>query len=293
VTIGEVRSIGEVEEWQATEGAVWSGSDREVLPSSILVTLQRYGGLMLGARDPSGKMIGILLGFPGLKAGKIVHCSHLLGIVPDWRSHDIGYRMKRSQREFVLRQGLNHVVWTFDPLETRNARLNVGRLGAICHDYHPNLYGTMTDSLNQGMESDRLTASWYIRHPAVADRLEGRRPSPEPQRLLAAGVPSLTRTTTVGRTDSEEEYFRLSGINLAVDAETVLVEVPFNFQSIKRADNSAAREWRLGIREVMTDLFSRGYAVIDLVRDASPGRLPRCYYLIGKLDPFLDGAEPL
>jgi predicted GNAT superfamily acetyltransferase len=290
VTISEVRSLAEVGEWQAAEAAVWSGSDLEVLPSSILVTLQRYGGLLLAARDQSGNVVGVLLGFPGFKAGKVVHCSHMLGILSEWRSLDIGFRMKCRQREYVLEQGLDLIVWTFDPLETRNARLNTGRLGAICHDYHPNLYGAMNDDLNQGMETDRLTASWYIRHSAVADRLAGRRPPADPGALLASGVPLLTVTTPVEPTGGSEPYFRLMRYDTGLDAETMLVEVPVNFQAIKSVDNASAKEWRLGVRSMMTDLFARGYAAIDLLKDESPGQLTRCYYLIGKLEPYLRGA---
>jgi predicted GNAT superfamily acetyltransferase len=293
VTISEIRSLKEVEEWQAAEAAVWSGSELEVLPSSILVTLQRYGGLLLGARDTSGKMIGVLLGFPGLKEGKVVHCSHMLGILSQWRSHDIGFRMKCRQREYVLQQGLDLIVWTFDPLETRNARLNTGRLGAICYQYLPNLYGAMNDDLNQGMETDRLTASWYIRHPAVAARLEGRRAPAHPGELLASGAQLLNATTLIEPPGGVEPYLRLAGYDLDEDAETMLVEVPVNFQVIKGADNAAAWEWRLGVRAIMTDLFSRGYAIFDLLKDEKAGQLVRCYYLIGKLEPYLHGAGPV
>jgi predicted GNAT superfamily acetyltransferase len=238
-------------------------------------------------------MIGILLGFPGLKAGTVVHCSHMLGILSQWRSHDIGFRMKCRQREYVLQQGLDLIVWTFDPLETRNARLNIGRLGAICHNYQPNLYGAMNDDLNQGMETDRLTASWYIRHPAVADRLAGRRASPHPGELLASGVPLLTVTTRIEPHDGVEPYLRLDSYDLDEDAETMLVEVPMNFQLIKGVDSAVAWEWRLGVRAIMTDLFARGYAVLDLLKGESAGQPARCYYLIGMLEPYLHGAGPV
>jgi predicted GNAT superfamily acetyltransferase len=70
----------------------------------------------------------------------------------------------------------------------------------------------------------------------------------------------------------------------------MLIEVPVNFQVIKSVDNPGAREWRFGVRNIMTDLFARGYAVFDLLKDETPGQLTRCYYLIGKLEPYLRGA---
>src|SRR5579871_4456550 len=189
ITIAEVQSPAEVAEWQEVEAAVWPGSLMELVPSHVLLTHRRYGGLLLGAREPGGRMIAILLGFPGLKDGKVIHCSHLLGVRPEWQSHDLGFRMKCRQRELVLAQGLDLVVWTFDPLETRNARLNIGRLGGVCHEYHPNLYGVMSDGLNAGLETDRLTITWYIRRPDVAARLAGAIVSRDPAALRASGTP--------------------------------------------------------------------------------------------------------
>src|SRR5579871_3053218 len=249
ITIAEVQSPAEVAEWQEVEAAVWPGSLMELVPSHVLLTHQRYGGLLLGAREPGGRMVGILLGFPGLKGGKLVHCSHLLGVLPECRSRDVGYQMKLSQREFVLRQGLDLVVWTFDPLETRNARLNIGRLGGVCREYHRNLYGVMNDGLNQGLESDRFTVYWHIRARGVIDRLEGRTRSPEPEALRAAGAPLLTETT-LERAAGSEPYARLIDVRLGQDAPAMLVEAPANFQVVKAADRTAALSWREGLRAV-------------------------------------------
>jgi predicted GNAT superfamily acetyltransferase len=293
IDIFELKSLAEIEEWRTVAAAVWSGDDSHALQSSILLTLHRYGGLLLGARDSAGRMIAILLGFPGLKDGKVVHCSHMLGMLPEWRSKHVGYRMKCRQREIVLAQGLDLIVWTFDPLETLNAHLNMTHLGGISYQYHPNLYGNMDDNFNRGLESDRLTLSWFIRHRAVEERLAGRRPSPSAADLLRAGVPLLARGELVAAPGEEpDQYLRLSETRTGRDATRMLVEVPSNFQTIKRVDGAAARAWRFGIREVLTDLFGRGYAVLDLLVDSQPGRVRRCYYLIGKLDPFLDGVGP-
>src|ERR1035437_3131179 len=67
-TIAEVTSPAEMEEWQTVDLIVWPGSPLEAVPVHLLITHQRSGGLVLGARDAEGKMIGILLGFPGVKA---------------------------------------------------------------------------------------------------------------------------------------------------------------------------------------------------------------------------------
>jgi predicted GNAT superfamily acetyltransferase len=285
--IHELRSLAEIEEWQAAEAVIWAGSDLEVLPSSILVTLQRYGGLLLGARDTDGTMVAILLGFPGVKDNRIVHCSHLLGVLPEWRSKGLGYWMKRRQRDYVMQQNLDLIVWTFDPLETRNARLNVGRLGGICHEYFPNLYGAMNDSLNHGMESDRFQLSWYIRHPYVVDRLDGRHRPDDPRALIAGGAPVLTTVELGGDSGTTGCYARLVDITLGVNAPAMLVEAPSNFQAIKVEHWNHARDWRQGMRSIMLDLFSRGYAVVDMLTVRETGQLTRCYYVIGPRDDYM------
>ncbi len=286
IEIAEIQSLPALAEWQAVEALVWSGSESEILHTGLLITLQRYGGLLLSARDQSGKMIGVLLGFPGLKNGELVHCSHLLGMLPEWRSKHVGYGMKLRQREFVLNQGLDVVVWTFDPLESRNAHLNVGYLGAIAHQYSPNLYGSMNDAFNHSMESDRLTAAWYIRHSRVEARLAGARPAPLARDLLASGLPLVTRCEAGVLAAAQEPYARLVDTVLGADSAAMLLEVPSNFQAIKRFADADARAWRYGTRSVFTDLFDRGYAVLDFAVDVRPGELTRCYYVVGRLESF-------
>jgi len=288
-TIDEVRSLAEVEEWQTIDHAVWPGGQFETMPAHALVTHLRYGGVLLAARDGAGKMIGILLGFPGLKDGKVIHCSHLLGVLPEWRGRDVGFHLKCRQRDFVLAQNLDLVVWTFDPLEARNARLNIARLGGIAREYSPNLYGIGQDGLNQGLETDRFTISWHIRHPSVVDRLAGRTLAPDPAALLAGGVPLLTRTVARG---GPSPYPSLEEAESRTNAPLVLIETPANFQALKRTNPVAARVWRLGLRDLFLPLFAQGYAVIHALRAPDPILAARCYYLVGPADEYLAGRIP-
>jgi predicted GNAT superfamily acetyltransferase len=285
-TIAEMTTPAEMEEWQTVDLTVWPGSPLEAAPVHMLITHQRSGGLVLGARDAAGKMIGILLGFPGVKAGRPVHCSHLLGILPEWRGRDVGYYMKRRQREWALTQGYDLVNWTYDPLETRNARLNIAKLGGIVREYTTNLYGVGRDGLNLGLETDRFTISWHIRHPSVEERLAGRAPIPGLDALRAAGIPVLTRTEVMG---GSVPYLSLSTIQSVAGATPALVETPANFQSIKAEDPEAARAWREGLRAVFPPLFARGLAVLHALRVPDPVLSWRCYYLLGSADDYLAG----
>jgi predicted GNAT superfamily acetyltransferase len=236
-------------------------------------------------------MVAILLGFIGQRRGTLVHCSHQLGILQEWRNQDLGYAMKSLQRQLVIDQGIDTIVWTFDPLETRNARLNLSRLGGVASDYTRNIYGPMLDGLNKGLESDRLTISWYVTHPTVEARLAGTTPVPDLARLKADGAPVVTQTTSVAAPDGEP-YRRLTEVATGADAPVVLVEAPANFQAIKRLDPEAARAWRLGLRTAFEDLLAHGFGVLYLAREETAGTSPRCYYLFGSLKTYLSGQLP-
>jgi predicted GNAT superfamily acetyltransferase len=287
ISIQLVRSVSDVVEFQAIERQVWEGDDLEIIPAHLLLTHQRYGGILLIARDPAGHGIGVLLGFPGFKGGMTLHCSHILGIVPEWRSRGIGYLMKLRQRELVLAQGLDLIVWTFDPLETRNARLNIGRLGGICREYTPNLYGVMRDGLNAGLETDRLTVEWYIRHPAVQARMTDQTTAATSHDLLEQGVPLATRTKLIADPRSAKPLLYFVDAISGIATPQVLVEAPADFQGIKRLDFGAAHAWRIGMRSVLQDLFARGYAIVDMLVERNDDKRRRCYYLLGSAAEYL------
>ena len=87
---------------------------------------------------------------PGLKDGRLIQWSHMLGVVPDARHAGIGLALKLAQREEALRAGVELIEWTFDPLQTLNAHLNFARLGVIVEEYEENIYGESSSPLHRG-----------------------------------------------------------------------------------------------------------------------------------------------
>jgi predicted GNAT superfamily acetyltransferase len=164
----------ELAEVEALQRVVWPGNDLEVVPAHVLLTAQHNGGLVAGAWAGE-RLAGFVFGFLGFHdvepAHRLKHCSHMLGVHPDFRGAGIGCALKTYQREHVLRQGLDLITWTYDPLLARNAQLNIAKLGAVCTTYLPNLYGAMRDGLNAGLPSDRFQVDWWITTQWVADRL--------------------------------------------------------------------------------------------------------------------------
>jgi predicted GNAT superfamily acetyltransferase len=284
-----IRRLETIEDFRLAEEAqriIWGIRDStEVVPLHALLTAQKNGGLVLGAFRGS-KMIGYLFGFLGrTPAGKEKHCSHQMGVVPRYRGQGIGEALKRRQRQFVLEQGLDLITWTYDPLESRNARLNISKLGAICQTYIRNIYGEMQDELNAGLPTDRFQVDWWIRSPRVESRFAQKAPSPPT---------SLDDTLSQGAAIVNEVELDNAGLPATLSWEphrnsTVLVEIPPNFQEVKQANIKLARDWRLLTRALFEQYFEDGYAVVDFVSEVTDGRR-RSFYVL-EYQPALDSSD--
>ncbi len=124
------------------------------------------GGLVLGAFD-GDRLVGFLATMPGSRDGHPYWYSQMLAVVPDHWSSGIGSELKLAQRERARARGIQRIEWTFDPLRARNAYFNVQKLGAIVRRYYPNHYGEIQGTPDEGLESDRVVAEWWVDKPRV------------------------------------------------------------------------------------------------------------------------------
>src|SRR5438094_3230336 len=173
----EIRKLATPEEYLEAENVqkvVWHFPDREIIPLNELVVMQKNGGHVFGAFDGK-KMTSFCFGVPAYKEGTTYHYSRMLGVMPGFQDSGIGYTMKLKQRDYVLQQGIDLVVWTFDPLQSRNAYLNIEKLGCVIREYSVNIYPGSGSQFNAGMESDRFSPEWWIASRRVKDRIAGRR----------------------------------------------------------------------------------------------------------------------
>jgi predicted GNAT superfamily acetyltransferase len=152
----------------------WGLADLEVIPLRMLITQIRVGGLVLGAFD-NGRLIGFLNAMPGIRDGSPYWYSHMLAVDKEYRDRGIGADLKLAQRQHARDRGIHLIEWTFDPLESKNAYLNIAKLGIIVRRYYVNLYGATASRLQQGLESDRLIAEWWIDKPRPAVQGDVRR----------------------------------------------------------------------------------------------------------------------
>lgn len=272
---------------------VWPDSERDIVPAHMLVTAVHNGGLVVGAFSEQGDdslLIGFVFGFPGLyftpDGPRPKHCSHMMGVRPEYRDRGIGFALKRAQWQMVRHQGLDRITWTFDPLQSRNAYLNIAKLGAVCDTYLPEYYGELRDGLNVGVPSDRFQVDWWVNSQRVNTRLSRkRRRGLDLAHYLAAGVEVLNPTQinesgwpypnpqlTQEIIDETVHEKIVDGISL------VLVEIPPHYQALKAASPDLALDWQLHVRTVFQTLFENGYLVTDFVYLG--GSQARSYYVL-------------
>ncbi|HEV7517600.1 MAG TPA: hypothetical protein VGR07_14970 [Thermoanaerobaculia bacterium] len=268
----EVRQLGSLEEYRQCEelqSRVWGPDDVVRVPALVMITAHINGGFAFGA-FAEGQIIGFVLASPGLTAtGQVKQCSILMAVDSHFQNSGVGYRLKLAQREATLAQGIDLITWTFDPLASANSHLNLHKLGCVAGRYFVNLYGTAEHGLNAGLPTDRLLAEWWIREPAVVDRLAGV-PAAPPLDLPAVAEVAPDRRTGLPA---------LSSVELDRGEPALLVEIPESIRAIKLADLELASRWRSGLREILQHYFARGYRVAGFHRLPHQDRLRHCFLL--------------
>lgn len=246
--------LTQIEDIQRT---VWGPDD--VVPSAQLRAVEHAGG-QLSAAFRHGHLIGFSYGFLATPHGRgmtgLGLHSHMVAVLNEGRGLGVGQALKWQQRLWALERGIDWISWTFDPLQARNARLNLEYLGAVALDYLTDFYGEMPGPLGGGQASDRLLALWRLEAPRVMRRL--------PQAATNAGpAPS----------SGQAAFWAVRPVSQAEDAEPLLAPVPDDVQLVNvavppdvtrlfSADPELVRRWRAAVRVTMTRLLEGGYAVV-------------------------------
>jgi len=276
----DIRPIDAIEELHACEAVaklVWQVDDREIVPASHLKALAHGGGLVAGAYQ-DGALVGFLVGFLARHDGgpRTELHSHLMGVLPEHRRAGVARRLKWFQRAWCLDRGIDHVVWTFDPLQAATTRLNLEVLGAVGERYERDFYGTLGGVRFGSLPTDRLLAHWRLRAPHV-ERLAG------DAGLLPPAIPT--------RASDEQERDLPWALAGGVDdrpgapqgdlaSPHVRVAVPRDLPALLHRDPEAARAWRFAVREAMEAYMDRGYRAARflggaLILSSTPADLER------------------
>jgi predicted GNAT superfamily acetyltransferase len=250
-----IRAITDVAEMRAVEDlqqAVWGVSEREVVSFMMFIPTLAVGGLLLGAWD-GAKLIGFSYAFPGREDGRVILHSDMLAVLPEYRDQQLGYRLKLAQREHALAAGIETITWTFDPLQSRNAHLNFGKLGVIGTDYKIDFYGPSSSPLHQG-GTDRLWLHWALRSERVCERISNLKS--QISNLNATNQPRLVRVAADGQPELRPQTWE-SG------PEVLSLEIPLVIAEWQKANPSLVARWRETTRRAFTQAFEQGYFVAE------------------------------
>jgi predicted GNAT superfamily acetyltransferase len=260
----DLKSLDEFKQVVELERAIWGVDYDDVVSVPILVVTVKRGGVLIGAFD-EGRMIGFVYSLPGIKAGKPIQWSHMLGVVDEYRNAGLGRTLKLEQRLRSLEIGCDLVEWTYDPMQALNAHLNFVKLGVVVEEYAINVYGESTSKLHKGTPTDRFIAQWWIREPHVVRRLE-------PKALVVVRAPEAADAPLVNRTKPVGEWLACESYDVDRSERRLWVEIPMGFTEMQARDAQLALDWRMATRNIFTTYFGRGYRIVDFVLDKAAGR---------------------
>jgi predicted GNAT superfamily acetyltransferase len=275
VTIAPFRNLADYKACEDIQREVWHSKDIDVVPVPLLLAVNRTGGILMGAFNNLGDLIGFGFSILGSLEGELLHYSHMLAVRVAYRNFDVGYKLKLAQRKEVLKRKIGLITSTFDPMQPLNAYFTLGKLGAWTNTYEEDFYGETTSLVDRGLPTDRMLAHWDLESNDVMERLET---GPSHRDIRK----ELKQKTVINHlVEAAPGMMHSSPVKLNCTANRFLFEVPYNLPEIKSRDLGIALEWQGKMRQVFRHYFKRGYAATDFWVAEQDGHL-RAFYLLEK-----------
>jgi predicted GNAT superfamily acetyltransferase len=255
VRVRLLRGWTDLEACVRIQRAVWGHADLDITPVHNLCVSIETGAILLGA-FAGREMAGYVYSFPAVRNGVCCQHSHHLAVLPAYRGRKIGKALKRAQWIEALRRGYQLITWTCDPMQARNANLNLHALGAVGRTYFDDFYGrTPALMLDAGVPTDRLLVEWRIASKRVRDRMAGIRPSPDPARIARA---------VEARPGGEYPAISPARLELNRTEPRLLVELPRDIRDLKATAGLVGR-WQRALRTALKHYFAAGYRLDDFI----------------------------
>jgi len=268
VTIRPAAAHPDFEACVRLQREVWGLSDLEITSVVQLIATVHAGGLLLVAEDAEDGLVGFCYAFAAVSRGTPHLHSDMLAVRPRHRRLGLGARLKWAQRDAALARGIDRITWTFDPMQSRNAALNLHRLGAEATEFLPDFYGVTTSALHHGLPTDRLLVTWELESDRVRERARGVAPS-EPD--------GATAHVNDVRWDGEVPVS--SPPRLELPDAVVALSIPGDWDTLCRTRPDRAREWQSAVARGLRAYLGRGYRGVGFGRPVPAERLPGRYRL--------------
>jgi predicted GNAT superfamily acetyltransferase len=221
---------------------------------TLVVATKEAGSVWVGAFD-GPKLVGFAFGFLGMEHGHLIFHSHMLAVLESYRDLELGYKLKLAQRERALAMRIQEITWTFDPLQSKNAHLNFGKLGVVSDIYKIDFYGPETSSVLHRNGTDRLWVKWPIASRRFRDRLQGK-----DYRLEV--MDAFSRLQPLVQFNGDGKPLR-TDLSAALARQRIAIQIPSDIGAVEQKDPGLAREWRQATRWAFTEALQAGFFVAE------------------------------
>jgi len=254
IRIKNIKTIENIKTIIKLHKSIWGLDDFEITPPHIYkATLQTGGHILIAYKNK--EPAGFIYGFPGFDGGGSRYFYiHNLGVEKKFRSLGIGLKLNFQLRKILLKESYSTVKWTFDPLESTNANLYIGKMGGIVEDYIKNYYGEMTDKLNKNISSDRLIIKWEIKSSRVVKKLNSG------DSFFTRNDVEKSKCLNFISKDNKPK-----NNNYNSDSNFYFLEIPSNYHEIKANSFNIIKEWRVYVRNILQSFLEKGFIIADTV----------------------------
>ena len=265
----ELRQLSKSSEYAACvklQRTTWGPGYTDIVPASLLKVSQTVGGIVAGA-FLGDRLIGFVYGLAGVRERRPIHWSHMLAVDPEYRDQGVGRRLKQYQRSLLYEAGAELAYWTFDPLQARNAHLNVNRLCALPCEYVSEMYHDTGSELH-AFGTDRFVVCWQVLPPNAVNG-DG----------TPVMAPAWRSAPIVNANPSSSNGAAPDAATLLAECNVIRVEIPADIDAVAASDLSLARAWRTSTRIALVSSTQQEFQVAGFFRDESG----RCYYVLRRV----------
>jgi predicted GNAT superfamily acetyltransferase len=275
ITVAPFRNLADYKACEDIQREVWHAQDTDIVPTPLLMIAHRTGGILLGAYNSLGDMIGFVFSIMARLDGMPIQHSYALAVRPSYRNFDVGFKLKMAQRKEALRRKISVISSAFDPTQPLQAYFALGKLCQRGVGYEENFCGDPTSAPGRGLPTDRILTHWNLDDSSVVRRLE----TGPPRRDLRK---ELKQHVVINHlSELSPGLFDSSPMKLNCMEDHFLFEVPHNLLEIRNKDLGLALGWQVKMRQVFRNYFRKRYMAVDFWVADQDGR-PRSFYVLEK-----------